>query len=112
MFLTTNRPDALDPAIASRVHLTVSYPHLDRDARRAIWETLLAHHGAPGLSGKNLDTLANLGLNGRRIRNVAKAAAIMASRNKRSVEFRDIKTVLRITEGFSIEPEVKGWGSC
>ena len=102
LFMTTNRPDALDPAIASRVHLTVTYPQLDRDARRAIWETLLAHHGA-SLSPTNLEKLADVELNGRKIRNVTKAAAIMASRNLRGVEFGDIKTVLRITEGCGVD---------
>ena len=50
--------------------------------------------------------LADLELNGRRIRNAAKAAAIMAGRNKRGVEFGDIKTVLRITEGYAMGLEL------
>lgn len=80
----------------------MTYPTLDPDSRRAIWKTLLAYHGAPALSARSLDRLADLKLNGRKIRNVAKAAAIMASRNKRRVEYGDIKTVLRITEGLGM----------
>ena len=55
------------------------------------------------LNVMNLGDLASLELNGRRIRNVVKAAAIMASRNKRNVEFGDIKTVLKITEGCAVD---------
>lgn len=47
--------------------------------------------------------LADLELNGRRIRNVVKAAAIMAARGRRGVEYKDIKTVLRITEAQALE---------
>ncbi|MBE3048265.1 hypothetical protein IMZ48_38330 [Candidatus Bathyarchaeota archaeon] len=53
----------------------------------------------------HLDNLADLEMNGRGIRNVVKAAAIMASRNKRHVEFEDITTVLRITEGCEVVEE-------
>jgi hypothetical protein len=76
---------------------------LDRVTRRTIWETFLSHNGCPRLQPSALDALANVPLNGRRIRNVVRAAAIMAGRNKRSIEFRDIKTVLQITEGKTVE---------
>ncbi|SPO00368.1 uncharacterized protein DNG_03213 [Cephalotrichum gorgonifer] len=105
LFLTTNRPNALDPAIASRIHLTVNYPDLNWSARRAIWENFLEHHGGPRLSSDKLQKLAEVELNGRKIRNVVKAAAIMAKRNKRGVELGDIQTVLRITEGYSVKEE-------
>ncbi|CAI4218839.1 unnamed protein product [Parascedosporium putredinis] len=103
LFLTTNRPNALDPALASRIHLTVTYPALDEVSRRTIWETFLSHNGCPRLQPAALDVLSRVPLNGRRIRNVVRAASIMAGRNKRSVEFTDIKTVLQIIEGQVVE---------
>ncbi len=41
LFLTTNRERVLDPAIYSRIHLTINYPALDAPSRRTIWSTFL-----------------------------------------------------------------------
>ncbi|MCJ1285571.1 hypothetical protein MMC26_004912 [Xylographa opegraphella] len=37
LFLTTNRIGTLDPAFKSRIHMSLYYPSLDRDATREIW---------------------------------------------------------------------------
>ena len=37
MFLTTNRVNQIDDAIASRIHLPLKYKSLGLDARRGIW---------------------------------------------------------------------------
>ncbi|KAK0124165.1 hypothetical protein ONS95_009147 [Cadophora gregata] len=38
LFLTTNRPDALDEAFKSRIYLSLYYPQLDLRQTREIWE--------------------------------------------------------------------------
>ncbi|MCJ1438851.1 hypothetical protein MMC27_008241 [Xylographa pallens] len=37
LFLTTNRIGTIDPAFKSRIHMSLYYPSLDRDATREIW---------------------------------------------------------------------------
>jgi hypothetical protein len=41
MFLTNNRFQQIDEAIASRIHLPLKYGSLGLDARRGIWESFL-----------------------------------------------------------------------
>ncbi|KAK0656969.1 hypothetical protein B0T16DRAFT_344447 [Cercophora newfieldiana] len=38
LFLTTNRPGALDEAFSSRIHLKLHYPRLSADQTKEIWE--------------------------------------------------------------------------
>ena len=110
LFLTTNRERILDPAIYSRIHLTINYPALDAPSRRTIWKTFLAREANSTIVDGELDRLAEIDVNGRRIRNIAKTARIMAKRQKRGISFEDIRHVLRITEGLTIAtPEPSAW---
>lgn len=104
LFLTTNREKVLDPAIYSRIHLTINYPALDGPSRRAIWKTFLDREtvGSMPFDDAELDRLAQMDVNGRRIRNIVKTAKIMAKRANRGLRFDDIKHVMRITEGLDI----------
>lgn len=136
LFLTTNRKHVLDPAVYSRIHLTINYPALDVDARRTIWRTFLDRENAKAkmettnggrrrragritssrsgdstngsklgsiVTDEEIDRLASLDLNGRRIRNVVKSARIMAKREARPIEYDDFRKVMRITEGIMME---------
>jgi len=102
LFLTTNREKALDPAIYSRIHLTINYPALDVASRRIIWKTFMNHEKNSDLNDAELDKLASVIVNGRRIRNITKTARIMARRADRGICFSDVQQVLRITEGVEI----------
>ncbi|KAI9147175.1 26S proteasome regulatory subunit [Paramyrothecium foliicola] len=102
LFLTTNREKVLDPAIYSRIHLTINYPALDTQSRRQIWSTFLARTSS-AVSATELDVLAGVQLNGRRIRNIVKTAGIMTKQQQRAICFDDVKSVIRITEGIVIE---------
>ena len=42
LFLTTNRVEHMDPAFASRIHVSLEYPALDAAARAAVWAQLFA----------------------------------------------------------------------
>ncbi len=102
LFLTTNRERKLDPGIYSRIHLTINYPALDTASRRAIWRTFLEREVNATVSESELDMLATVDVNGRRIRNITKTASIMAKRAGRGTAFSDIREVMQITEGVSM----------
>ena len=102
LFLTTNREKSLDPAIYSRIHLTINYPALDVPSRRTIWKNFLDREEDSKISEAELDKLADIDVNGRRIRNITKTARIMAKRAGRGICYTDIKQVMRITEGVDI----------
>merc|ERR1711939_202393 len=42
MFLTTNRVNTFDTAFQSRIHISLNYPDLSLDSRKAIWTNFLA----------------------------------------------------------------------
>ena len=71
MFLTTNRVNQIDDAIASRIHLPLKYKSLGLDARRGIWESFLkksvTKKGGACYSRKELNFLAEMNLNGRQV---------------------------------------------
>lgn len=99
MFLTTNRPAALDPAFESRVHLTLHYPPLEPDSRLAIWRTFT--QPAPGGGGSAIATadlgrLAQLDFNGRQIKNIVKTARLLAAKDEAPLAIGHIRTVLRV----------------
>jgi len=70
LFLTTNRPETLDPAFESRITLTVNYPDLTPAARAKIWTNMLAAAGIQ--SPVSVERLAEWQINGRRIRSMVR----------------------------------------
>lgn len=104
IFLTTNVVESLDPAVLSRVHLTINYPDLDEESRNTVWRNFLARvRPAAMVSDAEVEILGKLPLNGRRIKNAVKTAQIMANREDRGVTLDDIRKVMRITEGLTID---------
>ena len=49
---TTNRPAVLDHAVRSRVMLELEYPDLDKEARAAVWQTMLTTAGLELVEGR------------------------------------------------------------
>lgn len=72
LFLTTNRMQAFDEAMISRIHLPLNYKPLGRDARKAVWESFLKQattkKGNPKVDKGVIDDLAEKNLNGREVR--------------------------------------------
>lgn len=68
LFLTTNRQVMLDPAIDSRLIARLHFPDLGTEERETIWQSLLAEANL-ACPDKLLGELANLPLDGRKIRN-------------------------------------------
>jgi len=102
LFLTTNREKVLDPAVYSRIHLQMNFPSLDKPSRLKIWKTFLGREEDATVAEDEYDKLADININGRKIKNVTKTARIMAKRAGRGISFNDIKNVMRITEGVTI----------
>ena len=76
LFLTTNRPDVIDPAFKSRITLSLKYPELTNVIRKKIYQTLLQSNGM------KLSEISKIDLNGRQIRNVCKLANTFDSVNE------------------------------
>ncbi|PQK08094.1 hypothetical protein BB8028_0001g01730 [Beauveria bassiana] len=93
----------MDTAFQSRIHLTLEYPNLDAQARRAIWSTFLDRAASEGMAGKGddfdeaaLSMLSSIDLNGRQIKNTMKMAQLLAMQTGARLTLGHVKTVLRI----------------
>ncbi|KAL3435023.1 hypothetical protein BDV09DRAFT_204344 [Aspergillus tetrazonus] len=82
LFLTTNRLNSIDDAFHSRIHVSMVYDELDAPSRRQIWARLL-RQVAHQINDADLDTLAGLEFNGRKIKNILKIAQLLATSDAR-----------------------------
>ena len=97
LFMTTNRVDNIDPAFESRIHVSMEYKDLSVTARRAVWANFLKGSKRPHeIKDSDLDKLAEHVLNGRQIKNVLKAAQLLATRKGSSLKTEHVTTVLSI----------------
>lgn len=111
LFLTTNRIKHMDPAFQSRIHISLEYPPLDAAARATVWATFLDRtisldptlkgKDAHEVSGDEVEALGGLDLNGRQIKNVLKAANLLACHKSERLAFKHLKTVLKV-QGHSL----------
>ena len=84
--------------------LTISYPNLDFNSRLTIWRNFLLGRGLNAeISAKELEMLAQIELNGRRIKNVVKTSLVMAKSHGRGLQYEDVEKVLKITEGLTLK---------
>ena len=71
LFLTTNRVQTFDEAVASRIHYGIKYGPLGVNARREIWQRFLAkastEKGNAKYDSNDLEDLAKHELNGREV---------------------------------------------
>lgn len=103
LILTTNRLSIVDPAMKSRIHVSLQYEPLNLETRERLWEAFLQK---AGLHGENVDAvdirlmqeLCQRSLNGRAIKNVIKTATTFAAYHGRTVGIHDILRVVRITD--------------
>ena len=111
MFLTTNRMSTFDPAFQSRIHLSITYPELDRQSRRYIWQTFLRPRPgtmkedevspsstalASEVTEQEIDILSAFRLNGREIKNTIKTARLLANSKEAQLKMEHIRTVLGV----------------
>lgn len=98
LFRTTNRADNIDPAIKSRVHLTMKYLDLVPSARRKLWNNFMKE-GEHNLVEDDIDELAKLDMKGRQIKNVIKIGYLLARRKLVLVDRGLLNMVLGV-EGY------------
>jgi SpoVK/Ycf46/Vps4 family AAA+-type ATPase len=97
LFLTTNRVSNMDAAFQSRIHVSMAYPDLTATSRRHIWANFLQlSQQASEISEADLDELAEVGLNGRQIKNILKISFLIAQRRRMPLKKEFIETVLAI----------------
>lgn len=76
LLMTTNLVNSIDPAIFSRVHVTLEYGNATKQDRRDIWASMIPKDLKESLSGSDshhdniLDELSNININGREIKMV------------------------------------------
>lgn len=71
---------AIDHAFQSRVDLFLRYKDLTPAARREVWQNFITRAGIGkfDVSDVELDTLSEIGLNGREIKNLIKSAHLLS----------------------------------
>jgi SpoVK/Ycf46/Vps4 family AAA+-type ATPase len=99
LFLTTNRVQVFDAAFHSRIHVSINYPELSAASRRHIWSNFLTISGQNhDLAETDFDTLAEIFINGRQIKNVIKTARLIAMRKNAPLSMEHIQTVMSVME--------------
>ncbi|TFY77818.1 hypothetical protein EWM64_g6195 [Hericium alpestre] len=89
VFLTTNRVGAFDPAMKSRIDVSIVFDRLTADARERLWisflqKTDMAEDELQRFSRHDMQGLRDLPMDGREIKNIVKMASALASRDKRN----------------------------
>jgi SpoVK/Ycf46/Vps4 family AAA+-type ATPase len=95
LILTTNRPLDFDEAFYSRIHLTLRFPSLDLESKKAIWRNFFKAK-VTSISDEELVELGVMNLNGRQIKNVVKLGKLLAYNVGEQLQIRHIRAVLEI----------------
>ncbi|KAI1844688.1 hypothetical protein JX265_007053 [Neoarthrinium moseri] len=103
VFLTTNRVETFDPAMKSRIHLSLTYSPPEVETRRQIWLQYL--HAIPkGKSNvdpeQSIQDLVASKLNGREIANAITTAQTIARFQNKPLDIFHIHTVLDVGRKF------------
>jgi AAA+ superfamily predicted ATPase len=104
MFLTTNRVESIDPAFKSRIHLSITYPALDMDARAKLWTAFISKaYGdkrPSWLDEAFREKLSNAEVNGRQIKNIIRTAYSLAMKKHRKIRPKDLMLALKALQSF------------
>jgi hypothetical protein len=107
MFLTTNRVESIDSAFKSRIHLSITYPALDHDARAKLWTSFITKScGAKKPSWLDQafkERLAGAEINGRQIKNVIRTAHSLTVKKQRRLRPKDLNLALKALQSFEEE---------
>lgn len=97
--MTTNRAENIDAAFESRIHVSLTYQDLDHSARRHIWNSFLSRSAkADQFSDEQLNSLAEVQLNGRQIKNLVKTASLLAWSKEEKLRYENVQVVLRLRD--------------
>ncbi|THH06995.1 hypothetical protein EW146_g9450 [Bondarzewia mesenterica] len=103
LFLTTNRVQSFDQAFQSRIHLSLHYSELSREAKEQIWRAFLEKVrknplGMQDLSLDEIKALSERDLNGRQIKNIVKIATSLAQHKREVLSYGHLIRTIDITE--------------
>lgn len=109
--MTTNRVLSFDKAFDSFIHLNIHYSSLDFAIRLHIWgpfalPSISENAGQSALCEKDLTVLAQAEINGRQIKNIVKAARLLARQQKQPLSRDDVDTVLSLKKNAYVERAV------
>ncbi|KAL8381776.1 hypothetical protein RB595_005844 [Gaeumannomyces hyphopodioides] len=113
LILTTNRKDDFDEAFKSRIHVTISYPDLTRDAQTGIWRALIEANEQverdDSWSAEAFTALGMLNVNGRTIKNMLRTAVAYAHAESGVLGLRHVLAIARteLHEDESSDSDVK-----
>ena len=96
LFMTTNRPDVVDDAIASRCVARIDYKYPDKDQQKQIWR-ILADSSNIKLSDEIINQFVekNNDYSGRDIKNLLKLSNLRAKANQRDITVEDIEFITK-----------------
>jgi SpoVK/Ycf46/Vps4 family AAA+-type ATPase len=103
LMLTTNRPEEIDPAFASRLDLHLPFPPLRQASRQKLWESFLRTvsskemHLVVSVSASEFEELASWELNGRQIKNIIKNSVRWCFLKKETISFDRLATAMKVT---------------
>lgn len=107
MFLTTNRVETIDTAFKSRIHLSVFYPPLSEDAKKELWNSLIARGNSDRrprwLNARLLAQIAKANVNGREIKNIVRMAHALSKNARREMKASDILQGIAAMETFNAD---------
>ncbi|KAI9750422.1 MAG: hypothetical protein M4579_006477 [Chaenotheca gracillima] len=112
LFLTTNRVQRIDDAIANRIHLKVKYSSLSLGAKSQVWvsflEKAITRRAAAIWSRQDLASLANDNLNAREIENVVSTAHALATEKGVQVSISELESVIEAGKEFDYDHKGAG----
>ncbi|KAK0128780.1 hypothetical protein ONS95_000730 [Cadophora gregata] len=103
LFLTTNRVKNMDPAFQSRIHISMEYPGLDKTSRMQVWENFLARGVEHEIVDGEVESLAQVEINGRQIKNVLKTGQLLACHQGVKLKYEHLKTVLDVEKHSGVQ---------
>ena len=93
-----------DEAVKSRIHVSINYTELTREARDRLWRTFLAKAGVDVSIEKpeHMRRLSAYEFNGREIKNIVKTATTYATSEDRALTLDDIAYVIEINRSSTL----------
>jgi AAA+ superfamily predicted ATPase len=105
LFLTTNRPDDIDDAIASRCVARIDYNIPNKNLQKQIWQVLIRQNGVT-IADKDINQIVeSWDLSGRDVKNLLKLAMLLSGSKK--LAFKDIEYVKRFKPTNDLTAETK-----
>ncbi|KAJ7062733.1 hypothetical protein C8F01DRAFT_1135061 [Mycena amicta] len=104
LFLTTNRVQAFDEALLSRIHVALHFSDLTESSRAQVWRAFIARAGVT-IVEEDIALLAKREVNGRQIKNAVRTAHSLALAKKEAVGFGHILQTLDAMDEFTAQFE-------